>query len=110
MKAKIAKQAFEIIREVVHRWKPISWAGYDDDQPDMDPSEPGYEAAKSMLCDELDGTVKSIVKQLDRVQTENDLYFLLHRAFSELDDRVPSEECKKYGAEIYNSLKKVGAL
>ncbi|WP_045859806.1 hypothetical protein [Teredinibacter purpureus] len=110
MKTKLEVEAFKEVRKVVHTWKPIAWATYDDDEPDLDPSDPDYESAKSMLEDELNSTIKSIVKQLHRVKTENDMIFTLHRAFTELDDRVAKIDCTKYGKELFYTLKKVGAI
>ena len=105
MKAKVAENAFHIVRKAIHIWKPISWASYDDDEPDLDPSDPDYEVAKSMLADELDGTVKSIVKQLEKVKTESDLIHLLHKTFFKSDDREKLEECKSISVELYKQLK-----
>ena len=105
MKAKVAEKGFQIVRKAIHKWKPISWASYDDDEPDLYPDDPDYEIAKSMLGDELDNTIKSIVKQLVKVKTENDLFYLLHKTFVEHDDRVKLEECKSIATVLYKQLK-----
>ena len=105
MKVKVAEKGFQIVRKAVHKWKPISWASYVDDEPDLDSDDPDYEIAKSMLEDELDGTVKSIVKQLYRVKTEYDLAYLLHESFLELDDRAKLKECKSIATALYKQLK-----
>ena len=105
MKAKVAEKGFHIIRTEIHKWKPVPWASYDDDEPDLHPDDPNYEVAKSMLADELDSTVKSIVKQLFKVKTKLDLAYLLHKSFFELDERVKLEECKAVAERLYKQLK-----
>ena len=110
MKAKIEEKARDKVRELIHEWKPISWASYDDDEPDLDKDDPDYEIAKSMLSDELDGCIKSIVKQLSRVKTQSDLGYVLHRSLGELDERVKLEECKQKSVVLYKALKEIGAV
>ena len=105
MKAKVASEAFRITRELIHRWKPVAWATYDDDEPDLDKDDPDYDSAKSMLADELDSSIKSIVKQLSRVKTESDMHHVLLRTYSELDDRICSDACKINGTKLFRLLK-----
>ena len=105
MKEKVAENAFLIVRKAIHKWKPISWASYEDDEPDLDPSDTNYEIAKSMLHDELDSTIKSIVKQLQNIKTESDLTHLLHKTLFERDDKLKLEECKSMSGELYIQLK-----
>jgi len=110
MKAKVANQAFQIVREVVHQWKPVSWASYDDDEPTLDKDDPDYGAAKSMLSDELDSSINSIVKQLVRVKTESDMYHLLLRTYSDLDEQTSESACKENGAKLFNLLKESNVI
>ena len=110
MNAKISEKAREKVREIIHEWKPISWAGYDDDEPDMDKDDPDYKIAKSMLSDELDGCVKSIVKQLSRVKSETDLGHVLHRSLSALDERLGLEMCQQKATVLYKVLKEINAV
>ncbi|MFT7150890.1 MAG: hypothetical protein ACI82Q_002765 [Nonlabens sp.] len=110
MKEKVANEAFHIIKKIVHQWKPIAWAGYDDDEPDIDKNDSDYESAKSMLVDDLDGSIKSIVKQLPRVKTESDMFHVLLRTYSELDDEICTEACKKNGAKLFRLLRESNAI
>lgn len=110
MKAKVANQAFHIIRELVHQWKPVSWASYDDDEPELDKDDSDYVVAKSMLADELDSTVNSIVKQLPRVKTESDMYHVLVRTFTALDERTSESACKENGAKLFKLLRESNVI
>jgi hypothetical protein len=110
MKAKVANQAFHIIRKVVHQWKPFSWASYDDDEPALDKDDPDYGAAKSMLEDELDSSINSIVKQLPRVKTESDMYYVLLRTFRELDERINESACKENGTKLFKLLRESNVI
>jgi hypothetical protein len=110
MKVKKLDRAFEVVRELVHEWKPVPWATYDDDEPVLPKDDPGYKAAKSMLSDETDSMVMSIVKQLPRVKTENDLAFLLHKTFGSESAENTLELCKGISKELYLKLNKEGIV
>jgi len=105
MNHKQKASAFSIIRKLIHDWKPITWASYDDDEPAMFPDDPDYQIAKSMLSDETDPMVNAILKQLPRVKTETDLAFVLYKVLGDENECITLETCKIKSRCLFFELK-----
>ena len=104
MKAKVAERAFGLIRAKVHESRPVHWAGYDDEEPDLAPDDPDYHSEKAFLAGELDGEVRAVVRNLGRVRTERDLDYLLYRTFVPLNSKLTVAECEKPASRLFKEL------
>jgi hypothetical protein len=88
------KRAAEIVRSIINEWDPYSLLA--EGAPD----------------DEFEGEIASIVRQLPRIRSNNDMILAISTVFSSAfeSERFRPEDCAEVGARLFDRLKEASLL